>query len=75
MKVENGDEKIFLVKIENLTSNFLVQQNVDKSIPSCEDLIASKGHNHGMLLTFPMASNPFTAIQKKRFFHVILSHY
>jgi hypothetical protein len=51
-----------------------VQQKVNESIPSCDDL-ASKGHNHRMLLTFPMALNPFVTMQEKRFFHVIPSCY
>jgi hypothetical protein len=49
----------------------LVQQKVNKSIPSCDDLLASKGHNHRMLLTFPMALDPFATMQKKRLFHVM----
>jgi hypothetical protein len=75
MKAKNGDEDIFSVKYENLTDDFLVQQKVDRSIPSCDDLLASKGHNHRMLLTFPMALNRFVTMQEKRLFHVIPNHY
>jgi hypothetical protein len=46
-----------------------------KRYPSCDDLFASKGHIHRMLLTYPMASDPFGTMQKKNFFHVIPSHY
>jgi hypothetical protein len=48
---------------------------VDTSIPSDDDLLASKGYNHGMLLTFPMALNDFVTMHKKRLFHVIHSCY
>ncbi len=44
-----------------------MQQKVDRSIPSCDDFLASKGHNHKMLLTFPMALNPFATMQEKCF--------
>jgi hypothetical protein len=72
MKAENGDEEIFFVKIIFFYDDSLVQQKVDISIPSCDDIFASKGHNHRMLLTFPMALDPFA---KKRFFHDIPNCY
>jgi hypothetical protein len=52
MKAKNGNEKIFSMKIRKLRDDFLVQQKVHKSIPSYDDLLASKGYNHRMLLTF-----------------------
>jgi hypothetical protein len=67
MKAKNGDQKILFVRIIDLTDDFLMQQKVNRSIPSCDDLIASKGHNHKMLLAFPMALNPFATMQEKGF--------
>ncbi len=44
-----------------------MQQKVDISIPSYDDLLASKSHNHIMLLTFQMASDPFVTMHKRGF--------
>jgi hypothetical protein len=38
MKAENDDEKIFFVNVKNLTNDSLMQQKVNKFVPSCDIL-------------------------------------